>query len=83
MVGLLSIRLAVCVLCLFPTVPWLGLRSVIVAFSGQTCLLCSSACIQNLPHLPLSVHFTFSQERTNHVINISFQFGVLTHDKVW
>ena len=30
---------AVCVLCLFLTVPWVGLQSVIVVFSGHTHLL--------------------------------------------
>ena len=28
--------MAVCVLCLFLTVPWVGLQSLIVAFSGHT-----------------------------------------------
>ena len=29
----------VCVLCLFLAMPWVGLQSVIVAFSGQALLL--------------------------------------------
>ena len=29
----------ICVMCLFLAVPWVGLRSVIEAFSGQTCFL--------------------------------------------
>ena len=32
-------RMAVCVLCIFLVVKWVGLQSVIVAFSGHTLLL--------------------------------------------
>ena len=33
---------AVCIMCLFLTVPWVGLQSVIVAFPGHTHLLLSA-----------------------------------------
>ena len=35
----LNLFVGVCVLCLFLTVPWVGLQSMIVAFPGQTHLL--------------------------------------------
>ena len=45
-------ELAVCIMCLFLAVPWVGLRTVIVVFSGdtwflQSCYFLNSNCLSD------------------------------------
>ena len=51
------LSVAICILCLFLTVPWVGLGSVIVAFPDHTHFLSFCHFSQVLPHLTLNGAF--------------------------